>query len=223
MPRQSYNAQQLTSNHVAGTWNTLAKHRFLQIHFTVFVTSLSPVPSGVTTGLSVWWWLGLMFFRTPAQGPTSTWRSSMNVCHTVSNSTNTPCQQTLTTPTPPPSPLPPSPPNPAPLNRQLPSTHTLSHSRVHSLFHSHTLKRSFSRSLSFSLTHAHSHSKPFFSIDSATFQRLREIFTSEMRSARAHKRTADKHSISPALCRVSLYWRSQSHKHTRSQPHKVAA
>ncbi len=159
-----------------------------------------------------------MFFLTPVQEPTSTWRSSMNVCHTVSNDTDTPSQQPHPLTSPAPSPSPP-PPKPRPLNQLLPSTHKQTHSRSVTHTHTHECVLSFTHthmlSLFLTLTHTHTHSlshfKPFFfSIDSATFQRLREIFTSGRCSVhkQTHERGADKHSISPALCRLSLYWRS---------------
>lgn len=53
--------------------------------------------SGVITAPSAWWSRGQMSFQTPAQGPTSTWRSSTSVSPTVSTKTL--------------SPLPTSPPN----------------------------------------------------------------------------------------------------------------
>lgn len=134
---------------------------------------------------------------------------------------------TSPTPLPPlPRPLhqPPSPPNPSTRDCHTHThTHSLTLTSAFSLSFTQTQTLILSLSLSFSLTLTHTLTlNRFSSIDSATFQRLWEIFTSEMRSASTQKRVADKHSISPALCRVSLYWRSQSHKRARSQPHKVA-
>lgn len=178
-----------------------------------------------------------MFFLTPVQEPTSTWRSSMNVCHTVSNHADTPSRQ----PHPLASPVPllhlpnPTPPEPRPLNQLLPSTHThsLTHScsvthththecvlsLLHALTHAHLL-----HSLSLSYTHTHTHSlshfKPFFSIDSATFQRLREIFTSGR--CFVHKQTHKPGQISiqyPQRCADSAF--IGDHKHTNTLVHSL--
>lgn len=142
-------------------------------------------------------------------------------------------------PTPLASPVPPlhlpnpTPPRPRPLNQLLPSPHTLphslmlshahTHSRVRSLLHAHThplASLSFLHSHAHTLSLSHTLNRFFFSIGSATFQRLREIFT--LGRCFVHKHTHKPGQISvryPQRCADSGF--IGDHKHTNTLVHSL--
>ncbi len=73
----------LSVNHSPSLLCFLIPSSFSTIHPSIH-PSIHLLSPGVTTGLSVWWSQGLMYFQTPVLERTSTWRSSMSASLTVS-------------------------------------------------------------------------------------------------------------------------------------------